>query len=311
MRISFDFDDLEAFLAVRETGSFHLAAQKLALSQSAITRRVRKLEEALDCTLFDRTTRKVAPTLAARRLEARAQAILEDARETECAMRDESVAFTHQRSLVVTVAILPTTVAGLVPAALGIYRRAGHAARLRLLDEATNGVLDAVTAGAADFGITSMVALDPALSFETLFEDPMVIALATDHPLTAQSRIGWADLRDEEVILPARNTGNRALIDDSLARSGDLLRWTFEVERSATALTLASQGSGIAVLPASAVHAAAQGSVAWRPLDAPDLSRTIGLLTRATPADRQEVAQLKAAFRVAAKAHASIRWKST
>mgnify|MGYP001813232112 CR=1 FL=1 len=47
MRINYDFGDLEAFLAVKETGSFHGAAERLNLSQSAITRRIQKLEEAL------------------------------------------------------------------------------------------------------------------------------------------------------------------------------------------------------------------------------------------------------------------------
>ena len=109
MHINYDFADLEAFLAVKETGSFHLAAEKLALSQSAVTRRVQKLEMALDSVLFERTTRMVKPTLTAKRLQARAEAILDDARETTRAMRDESVAFAHQRSLVVTVATVPTS----------------------------------------------------------------------------------------------------------------------------------------------------------------------------------------------------------
>ena len=55
-----------------------------------------------------RATRAVKPTLAAKRLKVRAEAILEDAQETTQAMRDESVAFAHQRNAVVTVAIIPT-----------------------------------------------------------------------------------------------------------------------------------------------------------------------------------------------------------
>ncbi|WP_029064993.1 LysR family transcriptional regulator, partial [Labrenzia sp. DG1229] len=85
MRINFDFNDLEAFLAVMETGSFHLAAERLNLSQSAITRRVQKLEDVLGSSLFERTTRAVRPTLAAKRLQARAEVMLEGARETTLA----------------------------------------------------------------------------------------------------------------------------------------------------------------------------------------------------------------------------------
>ena len=70
MRIDFDFLNLEAFLAVMYTGSFQSASGKLGVSKSAVTRRVQKLELALDVQLFVRTTREVKPTLAAKRLRA-------------------------------------------------------------------------------------------------------------------------------------------------------------------------------------------------------------------------------------------------
>ena len=63
MGINDDVTELEAFLAVKETRSFHLASQRLNLSPSAITRRVRKLDDALGSVLFERITRKVRPTL--------------------------------------------------------------------------------------------------------------------------------------------------------------------------------------------------------------------------------------------------------
>ena len=128
MSINYDFGDLEAFLAVKDTGSFHVAAERLNLSQSAVTRRIRKLEEALDSLLFERTTRAVHPTLAAKRLQARAEAILEDARETARAMRDDSVAFSHQRNALVTVATIPTVVIRLVIPALSALQKKKRAA---------------------------------------------------------------------------------------------------------------------------------------------------------------------------------------
>lgn len=96
MGINYDFTDLEAFLAVNATGPFHLAAEKLALSQSAVTRRVQKLEAALASVLFVRTARQVRPTLAAKRLrlQARAEAKIGDARQTMRAMIEPQMAVT-------------------------------------------------------------------------------------------------------------------------------------------------------------------------------------------------------------------------
>ncbi len=298
MRINFDLEDLEAFLAVKETGSFHLAADRLALSQSAVTRRIQKLEAALDSVLFERTTRKVKPTLAAKRLQARAEAILEDARETARSMRDESVAFAHQRSMVVTLAIIPTIIPEALPAALNAFRAAGHTARVRILDFAANEIADAVSEGEADFGVSSMPALDPNLTFETLFEDKMVAVLPTGHSLvTKDAELRWQDLGETDLILPARRTGNRVLIDDALARARNELKWTFETQRSSTALSLVAGGAGVAILPLSAVRKLGDPRVIWRALREPEILRPIGLLQREGSQLTAEAAGLESALR--------------
>ncbi len=300
MHINYDFADLQAFLAVKETGSFHLASKRLNMSQSAVTRRVQKLESALGSALFERTTRMVRPTLAAKRLYPRAEAILEDARETTRALQDESVAFSHQRGLVVTVASIPTVVTRLMPPALHAFRAAGHASRIRILDFAANEVSEAVAQGEADFGICSIPTLEPNTEFETLFEDRMVLALPADHPLTACDGVRWRQLQGQALILPARGTGNRMLIDEAIARARLSLKWTVEAGRSTTGLALVSGGCGVAVLPLSAVEAVHDNRVTWRPLADPVIARPIGLLTRLGQANTVETMALQDAIRTAA-----------
>ncbi len=63
MPVNFDFNDLYAFRALMEYGSFRLAAESICLSQSALSRRIEKLETALGNRLFERTTRRVTLTL--------------------------------------------------------------------------------------------------------------------------------------------------------------------------------------------------------------------------------------------------------
>ena len=208
MRINYDFSDLEAFLAVKETGSFHLAADKLNLSQSAVTRRIKKLEEALDSQLFERTTRAVKPTLAAKRLQARAEAMLDGARETTHAMRDQSATFGYQKSAIVTVGLIPSIAAALLPEALRRFRAAGHTARVRLRDGNANEVAEAVAGGEADFGISSIPMLEPSTTFEVLFDDRIALAMPPSHPLAARDAVAWCDLADEDLIVPVRGTGN-------------------------------------------------------------------------------------------------------
>ncbi|MEL7526684.1 MAG: LysR family transcriptional regulator [Pseudomonadota bacterium] len=297
MRINFDFNDLEAFLAVMETASFHLAAERLSLSQSAITRRIQKLEETLGSVLFERSTRSVRPTLAAKRLQARAEAMLEGARETTLAMRDESVAFAHQRGSLVTIAMIPTMVTPLLAPAVRNLRQGGAVPRIRLLDRAANEVAEAVSQGDADFGICSIGSLEPNTVFEPLFEDSIVLTVRRDHELAAAGNIAWPDLRDVPLILPARGTGNRLLIDEAMARGRLSAQWTYEVGRSSTAMDLVSEGIGAALLPRSAMSSAQGKMLAFRTLGNPDVSRPVGLLTRAGVAGNPLTDAFKQAFR--------------
>ena len=297
MRINFDFNDLEAFLTVMETGSFHLAAERLSLSQSAVTRRVQKLEEALGSALFERTTRAVNPTLAAKRLQVRAEAMLEGARETALAMRDESVAFAYQRNSVITLAMIPTVITSLLPPALRDFQSRGFNARIRLLDFAANEVAEAVSQGDADFGVCSIGSLEPNTQFETLFNDLIGVAILQDHSLATIERVEWADLEGHPLILPARGTGNRLLIDETLAKSRLTAQWTYEVSRSTTAMELVCEGTGIALLPRSVMLSAQGKSLTFRSLIKPEVARPIGLLTRVGIAETDAIRALKDGIR--------------
>ncbi|WP_395175624.1 LysR family transcriptional regulator [Roseibium alexandrii] len=297
MRINFDFGDLEAFLAVMETASFHLAAEQLHLSQSAVTRRIQKLEQVLGSKLFERTTRAVKPTLAAKRLQSRAEEMLDNAEETTLAMRDESVAFAHQKGAVVTIAMIPTLIAPLFLPGLSSMRQADETARIRLMDLSANEVAEAVSSGEADFGICSIGSLEANTHFEPWFDDEIVLAIPIEHQLAAQDNVRWPDLLNEDLILPARGTGNRLLIDDAMAKGRISAQWTYEVGRSTTAMEMVSGGVGIALLPRSAATSAFAQGLRFKKLPKPVVTRPIGLLTRMGVSDTPVVSSVKDSLR--------------
>ncbi|MBN9890030.1 LysR family transcriptional regulator [Salipiger abyssi] len=280
MRINFDFDALEAFLVLFETGSFGATAQHLALSQSALTRRIRKLEEALGVTLFERTTRSVRPTLAAKRLRARAQAMLDEARETLSEMQDETARFAAQNSAIVTVAAVPSAIPRVLIPAVGLFGAGPGGARVRILDMLANEVADAVSDGEADFGISSLPALDGQIDFAPLFEDRVVLIMPRDHPLAGSGPLTWRALSGQRLILPIQGSGNRALIDRAMARSGLTLYWSYEVPRTSTALELVRAGLAVAPLPLSAIPVSDEIRLSICELGDPPVSRQIGLISR-------------------------------
>lgn len=280
MRINFDFGDLEVFLAVHKARSFHRAAEQLALSQTSVTRRIQKLEEALGTRLFDRTTREVRPTLAAKRLQQRAESILEDTEDTVLALRDESAAHAYQRTQNVTVAAIPTVITALLAPALRQLRSGGQNPRLQLLDMSANGVAEAVASGEADWGIGSVPMLEPLTEFTPLFDDAIGLAMPPDHPLATRAAVPWSALTEVPLILPARGTGNRLMMDEALAREQRPLRWDVEVGRTTTALALVARGLGLAPVPKLAMTDPAPLGLRWRVLQSPEVSRPVGLITR-------------------------------
>jgi len=307
MRINFDFNDIQAFLALIEYGSFQAAANQINTSQSALTRRIQKLESGLNVKLFERTTRSVHPTQAAKRFRATAQTMMADATQAVTVLQDESVQLQHQRNQLVTVAAVPSTLKRILPDAISQFRRDGHLARLSIMDRLSNDVANAVLQGDADFGIAPTPTLDPLLMFQPLFDDAIVLAMRRDHPLATRKEVKWSDLQSQELIVPGKATGNRLLIDEALSRLQRPLKWSTEVRRTSTAIDLVEAGIGVATLPNSALPNSAlpdsalpicapaktssrSGSVDFdrmitsRPLVDPSITRTIGLIHHGTRA---------------------------
>lgn len=300
MRINFDFADLEAFLVLHDTGSFVAAARHLGHSQSGLTRRIRRLEEELGTPLFERTTRSVRPTLAAKRFRPRAQAMLDDARETLREMQDETARYRHQTSAIVTVAAVPSAIPRLLIPAAGLFASMAGTARLRVLDLLANEVAEMVLSGAADFGISSLTTQEPGIAFRTLLDDPVVLAVPRGHPLEVEGPVRWRELAGHRLILPVQGGGNRAQIDRALARERISLFWRYEVPRTATALEMVRAGLGVAPLPRSAVPLSGGGDFWLRELVEPEVTRRFGLVTRSQgslPREAQRLHDLIAAAR--------------
>ena len=277
MRINYDFNDLQAFLAVMEFASFQQASEHLNTSQSAITRRIRKLENALGTALFERTTRSVKPTLAAKHFRQRAVTIVDEAQEATAAIRDESAQQIYQQRKIITIAAVPSAIPQLLTQAIRQHQMQGYDIRMRILDCSANEVVETVARGEADFGISSIPSMEQAIDFELIAQDRIVLVTRKDQSSAFGKTVNWSDLCDKPLILPAKGTGNRMLIDDACAHNHVKLKWLFEVKRTATAIDMVKAGLGIAAIPASA---AADSSLQAIELLKPQIVRPIGLVTR-------------------------------
>jgi DNA-binding transcriptional LysR family regulator len=258
MSINCDVVDLRAFLAIVETRSFARAAESLNLSQSAISRRIQKLEATVGAPLLERTTRHVAPTAVGRELVPLVTRMLDEFDRSLFAVRDLGA----RRSGLVTIACLPTAAFYFLPAVIKAFNEDYPNIRVRILDLPAN---DGVHA---------------ELTFDRLIEDPFVLACRRDHELAQADIVEWSDLAPYRLISVHRSSGNRTLLDAALAKVNIKLNWFYEVTHLSTSLGLVEAGLGISVLPRLATPKDRHPILVTRALGAPRVTRTIGILRR-------------------------------
>lgn len=274
--MNFDLLDLKAFVAVAERASFVAAAQALHLSQPALSRRIRKLEDALGSALLERTTRHVALTMVGRDFLPKVRRFLDEFETSVLGLGDLRM----QHHAVVSVAAVPSSAFYFLPAALVGFARDYPRVRVRILDLGANEGLEAVARGEAEFGVNFIGASHPGIDFTPLMQDPFVLACRSDHPLAERSAVTWRDLAGQRVITVGHASGNRTLIDTALAQAGLRLDWAYEVMHLSGSLGLVEAGLGVAVLPRMATPAAGHRLIRTVTLEAPSVSRTIGIVRR-------------------------------
>lgn len=267
---------LEAFVAIAQAGGFRRAAERLGLSQTAISRRLQGLEQSLGERLLARTSRSVALTKAGATLLPDAERLL---REMELCL-DRVRARRFRRREEVVLAALPTLAGSLLPALLAEFC-AGHPhVSLRLLDGSATEIEAALREGRADLALTLIRPAIGDLVAEPLLEEPMLLVCPAGHRLAGQISVAWPELAGERLIAIHRQSGNRSLVDAATAGLPFAPDWRHEVHHMATAIAWVAAGLGLAVLPRMAVAAAANPGVAALPLTGPEIIRRIGLVRR-------------------------------
>jgi DNA-binding transcriptional LysR family regulator len=276
MRINFELLDLRAFLAVMETGSFNKAADMLNLSQPALSRRIKHLEEMIGAPLLERTTRRVSPTAVGRDLQPLLIRLID---ELEASILSTSATGKLQHGQV-TIACVPTAAFYFLPRVIRRFHELHPLIRIRILDLSASEGLKSVANGECEFGVSMLGSSDPELSFTPLMEDPFVLACHRDHPLAQSSAVRWTDLADHLLIGVSRHSGNRTILDNALGNLGMRLNWFYEVHHLSTSLGLVEAGVGISVLPRLATPKDDHPTIVTRPISEPSVSRTIGIVER-------------------------------
>lgn len=275
-RVNFDLSDLRAFVAASDHGSFRAAAEVLCISQSALGRRIEKLEAALGVRLFERTTRHMELTTVGRGFVHKARHVLNELENALLGTRDVAERLSGE----VTIACVPSAVGYFLPRVVKEYHDKYPRIRLRIRDETSAEILVTVARSEADFGLTYIGTQEPDIEFQPLIEDPFVVACSREHPLARKRKVKWAELAEHDYVTVAQGSGNRMLIDQALANTVVLPRWFCEVQHVPALVSLVEAGMGVGVVPKLGMPRSGHATLISIPLVEPSISRTLGLIKR-------------------------------
>lgn len=287
MRI--DFLGLQAFVSIAERGSFQRAAAHLNLSQTALSHRIRKLEDDLGVQLFTRTTRDVTLTRTGTELLPKARRAINEIAASLSEIRNASPP--EQASL--SLGCLPTIATNHLPVLVRRLQDKHPDVRVRVYDNSATEIRELVSSGVAEFGLTIVAANSWDLHIQTLVKEPFLLVCRNDHPLAEASEVNWDDIADTPLIRVSPQTGNRQLIDDALGARREMLKWRFEVQHTATAVSLVEAGVGATIIPRLALNLRLSPTLRGVALRNPSLTRSLGIVSRRD----QPLSPLAAEFR--------------
>ncbi|USA43188.1 LysR family transcriptional regulator [Spongiibacter taiwanensis] len=264
-----DTQSLHAFLAVAESQSFSLAAETLHITQPAVSKRISALEKQLDCRLFDRIGRNVHLTEAGRALLPQCRRILQDIKEAVRSIHDLQGEVSGRLSMGISHHI------GLhrLPPVLREFSRRHPNVQLDIDFMDSERAHDRILHGEMDLAVITLspVADQQLLSF-AVWEDPLMVIVAADHPLAKVEEVTPAMLSPYTAIPPGLNTYTGQIIKDLFDAQGLQMTIGMSTNYLETIKVMVEIGLGWSILPLTLVD---DGVVAL-PLKGMPLSRTLG-----------------------------------
>jgi LysR family transcriptional regulator, carnitine catabolism transcriptional activator len=267
---------LQTFVTIARVGSFTRAARLLHLSQPALTKQVRQLEETLGVRLFDRNTRTVELTRIGKEL---APVVTQLLREIEAVVVNTKELAAQSRG-VIRVASLPSISSTILPTAVARFKGLYPGISVALKDVIAQRLVAMVKAEEVDFGIGSLNVADPDVRFSFLLTDRMIAVFPPGSALERKKSIGLRDLVGLPLVVMESGSSVRKLVDQAFESIGEFVRPAFEATYMSTAAGMVKAGLGVTILPSSAFEMGELTGLRSRPIKTPALTREIGVIEK-------------------------------
>lgn len=266
-----NLSNFDAFLAVMQTGSISIAAEKLFLTQPAVTKRLKNLEEELGVHLFEPAGRGIQPTQAAHELLPRVKHWLLDYENIKHAL-------SHAQNTIGGILRIGTSHhIGLhhLPAILKQYVQLYPEVQLDVHFVDSEQAHQAVLSGELELAfLTLPPKADPRLTYQTLWNDPLQFVVAPFHALASQKHLNLKDLISYPCLLPAAHTYTSQITLQAFEQHGLKPQANMSTNPLESIRMLVSIGLGWSVLPTTLIN------LDLVALDLPiQLSRKLGMVS--------------------------------
>jgi LysR family transcriptional regulator, hydrogen peroxide-inducible genes activator len=269
---------LDYLVAIADTRHFRRAAGKVNTTQSTLSSQLKALEERLGMELVERSSTRVVVTPCGEEIVAIARRMLRDAQTIR------EIAKTRMNGLsgVMRAGVPPTIGPSLLPKVIPLLRLKFPQLKIYVREEKPSDLVIALENGGYDVIITVLPVASAALVSVPLFEDPLLLAIASDHPLASKPSLMSADLADQDILTLTKGHHLHSVVETLCQRTGATLRDDYQGTSLDTLREMVASGLGVAVLPMiyTRNRLVSDPSIVLRELADYPLVRTIGMCWR-------------------------------
>jgi LysR family hydrogen peroxide-inducible transcriptional activator len=286
-----NFQDLRYFIAVAKHNHFRLAAEECHVSQPTLSQQLKKLEEFLGVKLFERTNKQVIITPIGKKILHHAHLILDHRRQIEHIAEGTS----DPLNTSITLGLIPTVAPYYLPNIMCRLQEQAPNLTVYLREEQTATLLKKLTQGDIDVAILALPVDNEHLVCVPLFEEPFLLTVAPQHPLSDKHHVTLEDLKNQPLLLLDDGHCLRDQILDVCALAHVNEHPSFRATSLETLRYMIRSNAGITLMPNMAYRD--DDRLVYIPFTEPQPSRTIGMVWRPTTPKLETLRRLRNLFK--------------
>jgi LysR family hydrogen peroxide-inducible transcriptional activator len=248
-----EIHQLRYFCAVARVGSFTRAADELGIAQPSLSQQIRALEKKVGVPLFERLGRGLRLTVGGEALREAALNILRQVAVAENSLAALSEGVRGR----LRVGVLPTILPYWIAPRIAEFREQFPDVELQLIEDLTPRLIEQLQSGDLDVAVAILPVKNPDIVCSELFREPLLLAVAKEHPLAGKSAVGLNELGDERLLLLKEGHCLRDDVLTACKRAKSEFVCIFESNHLESLFQLVKSGFGLTLVPEMASAQAA------------------------------------------------------